>query len=116
VVASAKSLADRHKGHASELGGEVHGDLTGESDILHATLGRHVRHLDAVVLGDFALDHFGRERVAGFFDEDVVEELLDLGQFDDRRRSGGRSSRRRNNNKAGVSLATPCPSRKRYSG
>jgi hypothetical protein len=45
VVASAESLADRHKGHASELGGEVHGDLTGESDILHATLGRHVRHL-----------------------------------------------------------------------
>ena len=82
MVATAESLADRHEGHAGELGGEVHGDLTGESDILHATLGRHVRHLDAIVLGDLTLDDFGREGVAGFLDEDVMEQLLDLGEFE----------------------------------
>ena len=82
VVATAESLADRHEGHAGELGGEVHGDLTGESDVLHPALGGHVGHLDTVVLGDLTLDDFGREGVAGFLDEDVMEELLDLGEFE----------------------------------
>ena len=53
-----------------------------EGDVLHAALGRHVGHLNTVVFRHLTLNHFSREGVAGFLDENIMEELLNLDEVE----------------------------------
>jgi hypothetical protein len=77
VVASAKGFADFREGGFGELARKVHGDLTGEGDVLRAALAGHIGDADVEVLGDFALDEIDGDGAAAFLVKDVLEEMLD---------------------------------------
>src|SRR6185369_1078737 len=76
VIAPAKGFANGVQRTVGHLTRQVHGDLTGKSDVLRASFAGHISHSDIEMFRDFLLNEFDADGGAAFFMEDFPKKVF----------------------------------------